>query len=170
VEDADSLTVDRLAHLEDEAAAIRAIVTEDGPMLRKPLVSPKGEVLGETTYAHPGLLQLRKIGAEAADLCDALGLTPVARKALGLTVADERLSDNVDHLKERRRNAVPPRGLLSNGSAGTDEAGRHDRPARIWPRASSPSPPLGGEGRSRRSRLRSLWALDPTAKPLDPGA
>ena len=99
----DSLTVNRLVALEDEAAALRAIVREDGPMLTKPIVSPTGKVVGETRYAHPGLLQLRRIRREAAELCVELGLTPTARKALGLEVVDARPPDVVDHLKERRR-------------------------------------------------------------------
>jgi hypothetical protein len=99
----DELSVIRLAHLEDEARAIRAIVNSDAPVLRKPIVSPRGEVLGETSYNHPGLLALRRIGAEAAVICHELGLTPAGRRALGLAVVDEPPPDNVDHLKERRR-------------------------------------------------------------------
>jgi hypothetical protein len=111
VEAADWLTVNRLAYLEDEAQALRAIINEDGPMLKQPIVSPTGQVLGETRYAHPGLAQLRRIGREAGELCVELGLTPAARKALGLTVVDAGPPDVVDFLKEKRRKRRAAAGI-----------------------------------------------------------
>jgi hypothetical protein len=52
VEVEDQLTVERLGRHEDEAAALRTIVLEDGRVLKKPIVSPRGEVVGEQGYMH----------------------------------------------------------------------------------------------------------------------
>jgi len=46
VEPADAVTVERLCRLEDEEARLRAIIAADGPMLRRPMQSARGTVVG----------------------------------------------------------------------------------------------------------------------------
>jgi hypothetical protein len=107
VQAGDAMTVERLARLECEAADPRAVLQEDGPVLKRPLQSARGEIVGTEHYSHPAIADLRKIGTEAASLCDRLGLTPYGRQRLGLVVLnDPQPPDAIDHLlarRERRR-------------------------------------------------------------------
>jgi phage terminase small subunit len=89
ITDADAMTVERLARLECEAAVLRAVLEEDGPVLKRPMQSARGEIIGEERYSHPAIADLRRIGSEAAALCDSLGLTPYGRKRLGFEVLDD---------------------------------------------------------------------------------
>jgi P27 family predicted phage terminase small subunit len=110
----DRLTVERLALLEDESAGLRASVAADGAILRRPLQSARGQVLGEELYEHPALPALRKLGVEQANLCRELGLTPQARARLGLVVAEVVYEpDELDELKARRTRRRLP--LVSEG-------------------------------------------------------
>jgi P27 family predicted phage terminase small subunit len=103
IEDADVLTVNRLARLEDEAARLRAVVAEEGENLRRPIQSSRGQLVGEEVYTHPAIGELRRVGAEAHVLCNALGLTPLGRKKLGILVLkDPREPDELDRLREAR--------------------------------------------------------------------
>jgi P27 family predicted phage terminase small subunit len=111
IQDGDAMTVERLARLECEAADLRAVLQEDGPVLRKPTQSARGEIIGEERYSHPAIADLRKIGAEAASLCDSLGLTPYGRKRLGLVVLDDPAPpDAIDHLRARRERRLRAAG------------------------------------------------------------
>jgi hypothetical protein len=97
----DLLAVSRLAHLEDQAAALRAQVLEQGVTLTRPVQNSRGELLGSETVTHPGLLALRRIGSEAGELCSVLGLTPSARASLGLVVSQPE-PNSLDLLRARR--------------------------------------------------------------------
>ncbi len=97
----DRLSVERLCRLESEAAALRKAVSDDGAVLRRPIQSAKGEVLGEQVVSHPALTPLRKIGTEIGLLCSQLGLTPVGRQHLGIEVLPDREPDALDELKAR---------------------------------------------------------------------
>jgi P27 family predicted phage terminase small subunit len=103
VEEADAVTVARLCRLEDEAARLRAIVAEDGEVQKEPIVSPRGEVLGERFVSHPAIASLRRAGKEARELCSELGLSPAGRRRLGLRVLEDPTPpDAVDALREKR--------------------------------------------------------------------
>ena len=104
VEPADAVTVARLCRLEDEASRLRVIVAADGEVLRKPMQNSRGEVIGQDYYSHPGVASLRRIGKEAAELCDALGLSPAGRNRLGLTLLVDSAArpDALDRLREAR--------------------------------------------------------------------
>jgi phage terminase small subunit len=111
----DATAVEQLARLEDQAAALRVVLARDGGLLEKPLISPKGGLLGTETVPHPAHATLRKIGQEAISLLTALGATPQARARLGLAVAEpgEPKPDAVDELKKRRaaRRGEPDPGV-----------------------------------------------------------
>jgi P27 family predicted phage terminase small subunit len=114
IELADAVTVERLARLEDEGARLRTILAQEGLLLMKPMQNARGEVIGEESYAHPGTLALRRIGKEASDLCQALGLSPAARRKLGLAVLeDPHAPDAVDEIRKRRaaRRGEPDPGI-----------------------------------------------------------
>src|SRR5271169_3391708 len=102
IREADRLSVERLCRLEDEASSLRAVLALDGPVSRRPMQNSRGEVIGEQVAAHPALIPLRKIGMEAASLCNALGLTPAGRQALGLEVQEPEGPDWLDELRETR--------------------------------------------------------------------
>jgi len=102
IREADRLSVERLCRLEDEASSLRAVLAEDGPVSRRPMQNSRGEVIGEDVVVHPALTPLRKIGMEAATLCNALGLTPAGRQALGLEVSEPDPPDWLDELRATR--------------------------------------------------------------------
>ena len=102
IREADRLSVERLCRLEDEASSLRAVLAEDGPVSRRPMQNSRGEVIGQDVVVHPALLPLRKIGIEAATLCNALGLTPAGRQALGLESLEPDPPDCLDELRETR--------------------------------------------------------------------
>ncbi len=65
--------------------------------------SSRGEIVGERYVTHPAVDSLRKIGREAAVLCDSLGLSPQARQRLGFAaLRDPQPPDEIDRLKSRR--------------------------------------------------------------------
>jgi hypothetical protein len=55
-------------------------------VLAEPIVSPKGDVVGERRYAHPLLAELHRRDGTIGLLRDRLGLTPMARARLGQAV------------------------------------------------------------------------------------
>jgi len=104
VEPADRAMVEQLCRLQDEAARLRAALATDGMVLRKPVQSAKGDVVGESLQIHPGAQMLRRIGREATEVAGELGLSPAGRKRLGMDVPDEpREPDWLDALKEEHR-------------------------------------------------------------------
>jgi hypothetical protein len=109
----DFAMIEKLARLEDEAASLRAIVAEDGAVLRKPMQNSRGQVIGEESYPHPGIGALRKIGTEASAACAHLGLTPEGRRKLGLDVLTAPAEpDALDRIRETRRKRLAAVGLV----------------------------------------------------------
>jgi P27 family predicted phage terminase small subunit len=108
----DLLAIARLCRIEDEAAALRTKMLESGSVLERAVQNSKGEVIGREPFTHPAALMLRRIGAEAAELCNSLGLSPAARQDLGIEFA-LREPDWLDELqakREVRRAAAAIRG------------------------------------------------------------
>lgn len=87
---ADESLVRRVAELGDEIAAAREALLTEGVILRKPLISPKGDVVGEEPIANPAARMLRDATSQLAVLAGALGLSPASRARLGLTAARAR--------------------------------------------------------------------------------
>jgi hypothetical protein len=84
----DRATIDHLCRLEDAAQELCAVLDCDGPVLKKPLISPRGEVVGEECYEHPGLKGLRALDKPLLELRAALWLDPQSRARLKLAVQD----------------------------------------------------------------------------------
>ena len=72
----DAMTIEHLARLEDRAERLAGELDRDGLTLRRPLVSPRGEVVGEEHYPHPALTVLRALDRQLVELRAALGLDP----------------------------------------------------------------------------------------------
>jgi P27 family predicted phage terminase small subunit len=89
VETPDCRQVEHLCRLEDEAAILCVDLDRDGPTLTKPMISPRGEILGEERYPHPALKSLRQLDKELRELRKSLGLDPQSRARLQLEVEEE---------------------------------------------------------------------------------
>jgi P27 family predicted phage terminase small subunit len=104
IEAPDAAMVLQLCRLQDEAARLRGALAADGMVLRAPIQSAKGEVVGESLQIHPAVAMLRRIGREAAEVAGELGLSPAGRRRLGMDVPDEpHEPDWLDTLKDERR-------------------------------------------------------------------
>ena len=90
----DATTVRRFCDLIDERAALRTEL-ERGVILEKPVVSPRGDVVGTELYANPVVAMLRAVDKELDALCDRLALVPAARARLGLelTTAERQAAE-----------------------------------------------------------------------------
>lgn len=107
----DSLTVERFARLVDERATV-AVEMDRGVLLTEPIVSPKGEVVGERQIANPAASMLRAIDRELDQLVDRLALVPAARARLGLTVSlAERQRAEVERVLDTKWRPNDPRGM-----------------------------------------------------------
>ena len=111
---ADRAQVAHLARLEDEAEALAERIECDGPVARRPIVSPRGDVVGEEWVAHPLLGQLRRLGTELQAVRASLALTPASRARLALERFEPR-PDALDELVERRRKRLAKRDAGHNG-------------------------------------------------------
>lgn len=101
----DGLAIRTLAELESERERLRADLDRDGTTLKRPVVSPAtGNVIGSELYAHPGLAHLRRLDACVQPLRRELGLTPLSRARLGLSVVtlQSKETDVVTAMKQRR--------------------------------------------------------------------
>ena len=107
IQGSDRLAVYRLAQLEDERAAMASEIANTGLMLSRPVVTPRGDVVGEEMVANPLLRETRRIDAAILELRKALGLDPMSRARLGVRVAD--LAGRVRQLTTRDPAAPDPR-------------------------------------------------------------
>lgn len=86
----DAPVVEHLARLEEEAAAYREALAERGPLIEEPIVSPRGEVVGNKVVANPAEAMLRRTERMLLDVRKSLALSPVERARLGLVVNELR--------------------------------------------------------------------------------
>ncbi len=96
----DTSTIEHFCRLEDQAAKLTDALDRDGVTLTRPIVSPRGEVVGTDFYEHPALKSLRGLDRQLIELRRMLGLDPASRARLRLEV--ETGPDALDELKERR--------------------------------------------------------------------
>jgi P27 family predicted phage terminase small subunit len=109
----DQAAVLHLCRLEDEAAGLCVVLERDGLTQGRPIIAPKGEVVGEEFVSHPALAELRKLDRSLGELRARLGLDPESRARLHLTIVDG--PDFVDVLKaelQARRAGVPNPGWV----------------------------------------------------------
>lgn len=86
VPELDGLSVERFCRLVEERVRVQAAFDELGPLLVEPIVSPKGDVVGERQVPNPAGAMLRALDRELDALSDRLALTPAARARVGLTL------------------------------------------------------------------------------------
>ena len=97
----DEMAATRFCEMVDERGALRRAVGDD-LTLAEPIVSPRGDVVGERLVAHPLLRELRAIDRALAAEQAALGLTPASRARLGLAVTSaQRAQAEADALVDR---------------------------------------------------------------------
>ncbi|MGO9763825.1 MAG: P27 family phage terminase small subunit [Solirubrobacteraceae bacterium] len=122
VELSDRASVLRLCRLEGEAAELRQLIRESGILLERPIQSATGKVVGTERYSNPACGELRKIGREAAVICDSLGLNPASRAKMGLApLTEPGEPDAIDELVAKRNARLSRPALPGEGSPGTLE-------------------------------------------------
>lgn len=99
-QDSDLSSITLLCRLEDERARILRAIGSD-LTLERPIVSPKGNVVGTELVAHPLLRDLRRLDPVIVQLRDRLGLTPAARGRLGQPVVVKKTTDGREAAVER---------------------------------------------------------------------
>jgi P27 family predicted phage terminase small subunit len=88
----DRLTVLRVCEAAEDRAAARKVLTDLGPLLEEPIVTPRGDVVGTRQVANPAAEMLRKLDRELDGMSDRLGMSPAARARLGLTISKAALA------------------------------------------------------------------------------
>lgn len=101
----DAATIRHLCRLEDRAALMTESIGADGMTLAEPIVSPRGDVVGQRSYAHPLVVQLGKVEALIVNLRGKLALDPNARVRLGIAAVDLQSKDSDFKQLLRRRGA-----------------------------------------------------------------
>jgi hypothetical protein len=90
ISESDWPAIDHLARLEDQWQTFAAALTEHGPLLEEPIVTPKGEVVGTRLVPNPAEVMLRRLEVQISALRDRLGMVPMAKARLGISVATAR--------------------------------------------------------------------------------
>jgi P27 family predicted phage terminase small subunit len=85
---ADRRQVEHLCRLEDQAEVLCEQLDKLGPMLKRPIVSPRGDVVGVEAYENPSLKGLRALDKQLLLLRASLGLDPQSRARMRLEVED----------------------------------------------------------------------------------
>jgi P27 family predicted phage terminase small subunit len=88
----DYFTVQRLCEAAEERELYRGVLEKLGPVLVEPIVSPRGNVVGERAVINPAEAALRRLDKQIAADSDRLGLSPSARARLGLVVSKAQLA------------------------------------------------------------------------------
>jgi P27 family predicted phage terminase small subunit len=127
-----------LARLEDEAAALCAVLDTDGLTQKRPVITPRGDVVAEEFVSHPALADLRKLDKPIGELRKVLGLDPESRARLQLEAAEG--PDALDLIKQKHE-----RRLRGEDHSDLDRRVReHIEHTRLHPQRGS------AEGRRRR--------------------
>lgn len=88
----DYSTVQRFAEAMEERETYRTELARLGPTMVEPIVSPRGDVVGERIVLNPVEAALRRVNKELDAASDRLGLSPTARARLGLVVSQAQLA------------------------------------------------------------------------------
>jgi hypothetical protein len=137
-------TIEHLCRLEDQAALLCEALDRDGVTVTKPVVTPRGEVVGTEFYEHPALKSLR--GLDRPALAPAIPAAP-APEGSGEPTAQARRLVCVAVVRSRSQRGSA-RWLLFHDAfaAGTREA--------LLRRALSSFSRPGPSSTSTRSRAR----------------
>lgn len=98
----DGKALQRLAELEDERALLTDALNEHGPVLEKPVMTARGDVVGSELYANPAIRELRRLDVQILELLRGFGLTPMSRARLGLAVVAAKKDNTLTELIMRK--------------------------------------------------------------------
>ena len=73
----DGVSVQRFCQLVDDRATVATELVR-GPVLERPIVSPRGDVVGTELYPNPAASMLRQLDKALDALADRLGIVPSA--------------------------------------------------------------------------------------------
>lgn len=94
--------VEELCRLADELASYREALAEHGPLIREPIVTRQGKVVGSKILPNPAERMARRALSAIQALWKELGLTPQARARLGLdTLVAEKTFQTIT-IRERK--------------------------------------------------------------------
>ncbi len=108
----DAAQIAHLCRLEDEAERLIRVIEAQGMTLMRPIVAPRGDVVGEEVVMHPGIAELRKLDSQLMALRASLGLDPQSRARMGVEMYDRR-PDALDEIAEQRRKRLAALGGAS---------------------------------------------------------
>jgi P27 family predicted phage terminase small subunit len=95
--------VAELCRLADDLVVYRKALSDHGVLVTEPIVSPRGDVVGERLVPNPAEQMVRRTGRSIADLRAVLGLTPQAKARLGLVVLEaEQRKGRIEEMMEAR--------------------------------------------------------------------
>lgn len=97
--DPDRQTIEHLCRLEDQAAVLCREL-DAGTILKRPIVTSRGDIVGTEFYEHPALKALRSLDKQLIELRRMLGLDPASRARMRLEA--EEAPDRLDEIKEQR--------------------------------------------------------------------
>lgn len=80
----DGPTIGMACRLADQIAGLHRDVEKHGRIVKEPIVTPTGEIVGEKLVANPALKELRAAEKSLMGVLSDLAIPPVARARLGL--------------------------------------------------------------------------------------
>lgn len=103
--DVDLLAVARFTELFEERQLARAALLQHGMLQTEPIVTPRGDVVGQRLTANPAVSILASTDRSLDSLSAQLGLSPAARARLGLeaTAAELKAAEIERVLSSKRR-------------------------------------------------------------------
>jgi len=90
VSESDWPAIEHLARLEDQWVTLAAALAEHGSLLSEPIVTPRGDVVGTRLVPNPAEMMLRRLDNQLVALRDRLGMVPLAKARLGISVASAK--------------------------------------------------------------------------------
>jgi P27 family predicted phage terminase small subunit len=97
----DSPAVESFCKLCDQLADMDRQVRKDGLSFMRPIITPRGTVVGTEPYPHPLLEQMRKAEASLVKVAAEYALSPQSRTKLGLVQV--QTASKFEQLLERQR-------------------------------------------------------------------
>jgi P27 family predicted phage terminase small subunit len=102
----DRQTIEHMCRLEDQAAVLCGEL-DAGTILKRPIITPRGEIVGTEFYEHPALKALRQLDKQLIELRRMLGLDPASRARMRLEA--EQAPDRLDALNDKREKRLADR-------------------------------------------------------------
>lgn len=101
----DAPGVELVCRLFDEANGYDAVLKREGMFFQRPIVTPRGDVVGHEPYPHPATDAKRKLETSVARLVAEYALSPQSRAKLGLVQVQAQ--SKLEELLRSRRQTAP---------------------------------------------------------------